>query len=698
MGATRFSADPALIQALQSALPLDVFVETGTFQAATTLAMAPRFRRLYTIELSKDLFERARERLRHLPQVEALHGSSPVVLRELSPQLKDGGVVYWLDAHWCVGAGTAGSEAECPLLDELDAIGTLNERSVVLIDDARLFLAPPPVAHDASHWPRIDQVMQRLARLSATHAAYVINDVIVFAPPAAQAAVVAYARQHGAGQPAAPALNADLARAGRAERLFVWHMQRLGIGALLDVGSNSGLFARNMRILQFKGHIFSVEPLADAHRQVGKAAAADNQWVVLPRMAAGAEHGFQSINRSQNSVSSSLLPVHANHLRAEPATRTVATVRVFVCRTADIVHPALLATLEAVKIDVQGYEQHVLQGLLGRMAHVRLLQVELSMVPCYEGAPDMFALDRWIVGELGFERVALEPTYYDEARGIVQQYDGLYVRPDAPPRAAAFEPGVQPAAVVTSMAGIPRRLDESGNDVGEWWFGMCAGSWTQTAPQVISIAEVKPPFDAVRWAPCPQKPALGELLARMAGETEGSVVFVNSDILLTDDLRALLPGLHPEVAYVSHRIDVQSKVAGTVSAKGAQMRGLDVFVLPRSLLQAAGSHRDLLDRFTIGDPWWDYIVPVLALHLGYPVKRLSSAKPLALHHAHPPKFDVNVWRSFGRRFIDALRSLQAAGQGPAQGFIDDVLGTFDRAGDEMNGLHAVSAFVCGSLP
>jgi hypothetical protein len=32
---------------------------------------------------------------------------------------------------------------------ELDAIGTLNPQSVILIDDARYFVAPPPPPHDA---------------------------------------------------------------------------------------------------------------------------------------------------------------------------------------------------------------------------------------------------------------------------------------------------------------------------------------------------------------------------------------------------------------------------------------------------------------------------------------------------------------------------------------------------------------------
>ncbi|MBX9964729.1 MAG: hypothetical protein K2Y35_16840 [Burkholderiales bacterium] len=97
---------------------------------------------------------------------------------------------------------------------------------------------------------------------------------------------------------------------------------------------------------------------------------------------------------------------------------------------------------------------------------VRLPQVELSMVECYVGAPDMFALDRWIVAELGFERVSLEPAYYDETRGVVQQYDGIYHRP-AQPRPPTVRPlGIQVGAVSTSIGGAYEQRAGNGADAG----------------------------------------------------------------------------------------------------------------------------------------------------------------------------------------------------------------------------------------
>src|SRR5262249_13398615 len=152
------------IRSLKRVLPLTDFVETGTFQGSTTELVAPLFDRVRTIELSETLHARAATRLANLRNVECLQGDAPRVLREVVPAVSQSSVLYWLDAHWC-GTETAGQSNECPLLSELEAIGSLNDQSVVLVDDARLFLAPPPAPHNPSHWPTLDVVVERLRRI-----------------------------------------------------------------------------------------------------------------------------------------------------------------------------------------------------------------------------------------------------------------------------------------------------------------------------------------------------------------------------------------------------------------------------------------------------------------------------------------------------------------------------------------------------
>jgi glycosyltransferase involved in cell wall biosynthesis len=85
----------------------------------------------------------------------------------------------------------------CPLLGELAAIGSLHPRSVILIDDARLFLSPPVAPQPLAGWPRLHEIVTALLRLSPDHRLLVVNDVLVFVPAAAEEAVYAFAHRQG---------------------------------------------------------------------------------------------------------------------------------------------------------------------------------------------------------------------------------------------------------------------------------------------------------------------------------------------------------------------------------------------------------------------------------------------------------------------------------------------------------------------
>jgi hypothetical protein len=189
MGAVTFSLAPTLFDCLRAALRLEVFVETGTFEGATAELAATKVAEVHTVELSEECYRRARERLKGLSSVRTYHGESAAVLKEIRPQLTGKGVLYWLDAHWCDAGSTAGNESQCPLLDELAAIGELNDDSAILVDDARLFLCPPAGSHRAEQWPTLNDILRRLLRLGHSHEIMVFNDVICLFPAKAAGAL-----------------------------------------------------------------------------------------------------------------------------------------------------------------------------------------------------------------------------------------------------------------------------------------------------------------------------------------------------------------------------------------------------------------------------------------------------------------------------------------------------------------------------
>jgi hypothetical protein len=117
---------------------LKVFVETGTFMGDTVEAMKNVVDRIYSIELSRELFEQARERFRAYDHVELIHGDSANVLRHVIAELNQP-ALFWLDGHLCGGI-TASGEKETPIHEELEQILCAPDPGhVMIIDDARCF-------------------------------------------------------------------------------------------------------------------------------------------------------------------------------------------------------------------------------------------------------------------------------------------------------------------------------------------------------------------------------------------------------------------------------------------------------------------------------------------------------------------------------------------------------------------------------
>ena len=121
---------------------LAILVETGTYQGEMVHSMSYAFRRVYSIELSDDLFERARSRFSSQAHIELIHGDSAQMLPSVLNRLTEP-ALFWLDGHYS-GGETARSAEDTPILAELDQILTAAEIGhVIVIDDARCFGADP---------------------------------------------------------------------------------------------------------------------------------------------------------------------------------------------------------------------------------------------------------------------------------------------------------------------------------------------------------------------------------------------------------------------------------------------------------------------------------------------------------------------------------------------------------------------------
>jgi FkbM family methyltransferase len=192
---------------------------------------------------------------------------------------------------------------------------------------------------------------------------------------------------------------------------------------VLDVGANEGQYARRLRADGYLGELVSFEPGLEAYSKLAQTASADPAWHTV-RMALADRPGSATLNVSANSYSSSLLPISGVHTAAAPDAAYVET---------EIVETTTLDALELppmptyLKIDVQGYEPQVLRGGDRLLPHVIAVELEMSLVPLYEGqdlAPEVCAMLR----DRGFVPVGFQTAFAHPETAEILALDALFAR------------------------------------------------------------------------------------------------------------------------------------------------------------------------------------------------------------------------------------------------------------------------------
>ena len=196
-------------------------------------------------------------------------------------------------------------------------------------------------------------------------------------------------------------------------------LKRLHIETVLDVGANTGQYGHLLRQLGYKGHILSFEPQASAHASLSIAAAHDPRWHIAARTALGDAPGTATLNLAGNSASSSLLPMLDRHRAAAPESGYIGTEQVPVARLDDALKGHPTRNPLHLKIDTQGFERQVMAGAPETLARAASVQLEVSLVPLYEGAqPAQQVLADMAAS--GFTPAAIWPGFADSQGQILQ--------------------------------------------------------------------------------------------------------------------------------------------------------------------------------------------------------------------------------------------------------------------------------------
>lgn len=212
---------------------------------------------------------------------------------------------------------------------------------------------------------------------------------------------------------------------------LVWLLRELRIDCVLDVGANTGQFARQLRGLGFAGRIVSFEPVAHVLAELRAAAASDPDWLVMP-YGLGEEDGPVEINVVPGTMSSLLDTSEfgrswSDKLR-ESHKETIEVRRldsVLDEATAGLAAPRVL-----LKLDTQGFDLQAFRGAGDRIKDVVALQSEVACVPIYDDMPRLPEQLTAYESE-GFEITGMFPVSRHVPTLRVIEFDVVMVRPEA---------------------------------------------------------------------------------------------------------------------------------------------------------------------------------------------------------------------------------------------------------------------------
>jgi FkbM family methyltransferase len=158
------------------------------------------------------------------------------------------------------------------------------------------------------------------------------------------------------------------------------------IDLLFDVGANIGQYAMQARNEGYTGRIVSFEPTKKAYKEllINHQKSKDSKWLIHKRCALGDKETNKVINIAGNSGSSSILPMLKSHTSLFPLSKYIAKEYVEVI-TLDSIFKKYSSNnfKNFLKIDAQGYEDKILEGLKKNISKIHLIQLELSVIKLY---------------------------------------------------------------------------------------------------------------------------------------------------------------------------------------------------------------------------------------------------------------------------------------------------------------------------
>ena len=206
------------------------------------------------------------------------------------------------------------------------------------------------------------------------------------------------------------------------------HLRSLRARTVVDVGAHRGQFSLLALEVFPQAAVLAFEPLSAARKQLARLMQGEPRFRLYP-MALGREAERRPLLIAARGDCSSLRAPCGPQIELEPRSRSIGSEVVPIVRLDEVLRADQLRAPTLLKIDVQGHELEVLEGVLGLLPHFEAIYVEASFRELYDGQ----ALAGDVISWLARRSFALNGVY-----NLLLDGDGRAVQADLEFKRAAL--------------------------------------------------------------------------------------------------------------------------------------------------------------------------------------------------------------------------------------------------------------------
>ncbi len=224
-------------------------------------------------------------------------------------------------------------------------------------------------------------------------------------------------------------LGIDIIRLHKSPNYSLLGLRDLPFRSIIDGGANTGQFARKIRTIFPKAHIYCFEPLKKTYDELIKWADKQHGLVTAYNFALGDDNGRVEMRCHQDhSPSSSILKSTYRCQELYPFTERQSSISIQIVTLDEWVKNLAkpLTNEILIKLDVQGYENRVIKGGASFFKKAKACILEVSLIQLYEQQADFKEITE-LLYDLGFKYAGnLYQSYSVE--GAVIYIDAVFIK------------------------------------------------------------------------------------------------------------------------------------------------------------------------------------------------------------------------------------------------------------------------------